>query len=310
MSYSTKRSDSVGKGRQKSEGKVVWKNPSRRKRKKPQHFAVKRAKPAKLDLKLAAICFSITAILFTAAFSVQVMADSPASHARETGKGIDAPNLRSYDKFLEPSPVGLSQNNETEIAEFVEVVRTEAEKNSSSQDDLLSEREMAIIDYLCSAEEDGGGGLTKAGVAAVMGCMYHESGLSPTALNSVDGGYGIIQWTDVGESYRKQSLYDYCDEHDLDADSIDGQLKYFVWELQEIYSEKSGYPYPVYETLTTSDSLPDCLYMFFCHNVAGTNVVLSYTNIYAGHTSTQALYDARMSTANYYYDRIVALYSD
>ena len=50
---------------------------------------------------------------------------------------------------------------------------------------------------------------------------------------------------------------------------------FFVYELNSTYSKAAKYSYPVYETLTTSDSLEDCLSMFFSHMEAGTNVIIS-----------------------------------
>ena len=76
---------------------------------------------------------------------------------------------------------------------------------------------------------------------------------------------------------------------------------FFVYELNSTYSKAAKYSYPVYETLTTSDSLEDCLSMFFSHMEAGTNVIISPRKVYAGGLTTLDLYRKRLTAAYKYF---------
>ena len=92
-----------------------------------------------------------------------------------------------------------SVNEETAKTEAVEeVAEPEPEKEAVPQN--LSENEYAIYTALRNA------GLSKAGTAAVMGCMVKESNLRTTAENPNDGGYGLLQWT----YSRKTDLLNWC----------------------------------------------------------------------------------------------------
>ena len=139
-------------------------------------------------------------------------------------------------------------------------------------------------------------GLTKAGTAAVMGCMSMESGLCPWAENPSDGGYGLLQWT----SSRRDDLFSWCSAHGLDATSAYGQVEFFIYELEKTYSRAHGHAWPVYETLTTSHDLEECLKMFFSHAEAGTNVTISSSNVYCAGLTTAELYSARLQAARKY----------
>lgn len=151
----------------------------------------------------------------------------------------------------------------------------------------LSENEYAIYTALRNV------GLSKAGTAAVMGCMVKESNLRTTAENPNDGGYGLLQWT----YSRKTDLLNWCYSAGLDASSVEGQVQFFVHELQSKYSKAARYSYPVYETLTSSESVEDSLAMFFSHMEAGTNVPISASKIYCGNLTTLNLYQARLNAA-------------
>ena len=140
-------------------------------------------------------------------------------------------------------------------------------------------------------------GLSKDGTAAVMGCMTMESGLNASAENPSDGGYGLLQWTHG----RKTNLLNWCYASGLDASSVSGQVQFFVHELNATYSQAAGYSYPVYETLTTSDSVEDCLAMFFSHMEAGVNVPISSSKVYCGNLTTLQLYNKRLNAAYKYF---------
>lgn len=183
-----------------------------------------------------------------------------------------------------------SVNEETAKTEAVEeVAEPEPEKEAVPQ--ILSENEYAIYTALRNA------GLSKAGTAAVMGCMVKESNLRTTAENPNDGGYGLLQWT----YSRKTDLLNWCYSAGLDASSVEGQVQFFVHELQSKYSKAARYSYPVYETLTSSESVEDSLAMFFSHMEAGTNVPISASKIYCGNLTTLNLYQARLNAAYKYF---------
>jgi hypothetical protein len=175
--------------------------------------------------------------------------------------------------------------------ETAEAAIEEPEPEAETIPDNLDDNELEIYTALRSA------GLSKAGTAAVMGCMTMESGLNASAENPSDGGYGLLQWT----YSRKSDLFNWCYAAGLDATSAEGQVAFLVYELQSTYSKAAKYSYPVYETLTTSDSLEDCLSMFFSHMEAGTNVAISSSKVYAGGLTTLNLYHERLTAAYKYF---------
>ena len=175
--------------------------------------------------------------------------------------------------------------------ETAEAAIEETEPETETIPDNLDDNELEIYTALRSA------GLSKAGTAAVMGCMTMESGLNASAENPSDGGYGLLQWT----YSRKSDLFNWCYAAGLDATAAEGQVAFLVYELQSTYSKAAKYSYPVYETLTTSDSLEDCLSMFFSHMEAGTNVAISSSKVYAGGLTTLNLYHERLTAAYKYF---------
>lgn len=151
--------------------------------------------------------------------------------------------------------------------------------------------------YLTSPEDIGGAGLTDAGAAAVMGCMQAESGVSTSALNYTDGGYGLLQWTDTSTSSRKSNLFGWCSSNGYGSETLLGQLSFASHELKTLFSSNAGYSFPVYETLTSSGDIDRCLRMFFSHAEAGTDVPISADYIYAGHSNTYEMYMNRLNYA-------------
>lgn len=144
-------------------------------------------------------------------------------------------------------------------------------------------------------------GFTKEGACAVMGIIKAESGFNPNAENPNDGGFGLIQWT-YG---RRTNLENWCSQNGLDYRTKEAQMKFFVYELQAVYSNSAGYAYPVYETLVSSNDLSYCVEMFFCHAEAGTNVSITPDGEYApGTGSTQEMFDKRLSYATAYYNQM------
>ena len=175
--------------------------------------------------------------------------------------------------------------------ETAEAAIEEPEPETETIPDNLDDNELEIYTALRSA------GLSKAGAAAVMGCMTMESGLNASAENPSDGGYGLLQWT----YSRKTDLFNWCHGNGYDPNTVTGQVMFFAYELNSTYSKAAKYSYPVYETLTTSDSLEDCLSMFFSHMEAGTDVAISSSKVYAGGLTTLDLYRKRLTAAYKYF---------
>lgn len=206
--------------------------------------------------------------------------------------------MRVLDGYA-ATPFSIPATNETAVEEpssneetaETEVVEETVEPEEETNPQNLSENEYAIYTALRNA------GLSKAGTAAVMGCMVKESNLRTTAENPNDGGYGLLQWT----YSRKTDLLSWCYSAGLDASSVEGQVQFFVHELQSKYSKAARYSYPVYETLTSSDSVEDSLAMFFSHMEAGTNVPISASKIYCGNLTTLNLYQTRLNAAYKYF---------
>ena len=205
--------------------------------------------------------------------------------------------LNAQPPFAPVLPIPEQEVTETEPESepSVETAETAQEPTEEPVTDTmpqnLSDNEYAIYTALRDA------GLSKAGTAAVMGCMAMESGLRVTAENPNDGGYGLLQWTHG----RKTNLLNWCYASGLDASSMSGQVQFFVHELNATYSQAAGYSYPVYETLTTSDSVEDCLAMFFSHMEAGVNVTISSSKVYCGNLTTLQLYNKRLNAAYKYF---------
>ena len=113
-------------------------------------------------------------------------------------------------------------------------------------DDIpVGERETIVYKSLLAA------GYSPAGACGIMGNIAVESPeFDPTAVNESNGSYGLFQWNDVGN--RKQHLMDFCDEHNMKWNSIEGQLAYAVYELSgadsiacrlDDHLKKTGDPY-------------------------------------------------------------------
>ena len=190
----------------------------------------------------------------------------------------------------------------SEIASTEDSQQVDASSEPAIDEESLSDKlakaesnsEYAWI-FLTSPAEIGGAALTKAGAAAVIGCMQAESGVNPEALNSSDGGYGLLQWTDTTSCFRKTNLYDWCNNNGFNPDTMLGQLSFAAHELRTVYSQDNGYIYPVYETLQSSGDISNCLKNFFSHAEAGTNVQISKYNWYGGHSTTLSMYTDRLN---------------
>lgn len=81
-------------------------------------------------------------------------------------------------------------------------------------------------------------GVNGAVASAILANIYSESGFRPTASAMESDGYisyGICQW----HKGRYDALQSYCSEHGLDYTTIEGQLEYLKYELEN--GERSAY---------------------------------------------------------------------
>lgn len=80
-----------------------------------------------------------------------------------------------------------------------------------------------IYDYLSKETP-----LSRAAICGILGNMAYETGwtFDPEASNGFS--YGLCQWLGV----RLSSLKDFCDKNDKDFTTIQGQLDFLIWELQ------------------------------------------------------------------------------
>ncbi len=84
-------------------------------------------------------------------------------------------------------------------------------------------------------------GLSKAAASGVLSNMYFESNFSSIAIGDGGTSLGLCQWH-LG---RCRSLMGWCEAHDLDYRSVEGQLEYLKYELENAYSGVLGYLYGV-----------------------------------------------------------------
>ena len=78
-----------------------------------------------------------------------------------------------------------------------------------------------VIDFFTSK------GLTPEQAAGIAGNIKAESEFNPTAIGDSGKAKGLAQWRDN----RRTRLEKWTAQNGLDADSVDGQLKYLWWEL-------------------------------------------------------------------------------
>lgn len=100
--------------------------------------------------------------------------------------------------------------------------------------------------------------LSCAAACGVLANMYCESGFNPTALGDSGTSYGLCQW----HNSRWANLKNYCDRYGYDWHTIDGQLHYFEFELQNYYS--SVYRY-INEVFDNSDGAYNAGYYMCVH---------------------------------------------
>ena len=89
-------------------------------------------------------------------------------------------------------------------------------------------------------------GYSRAGICAILANMQAESGFDLTAVGDGGTSFGLCQWHDD----RWTALNNYCAEHSLDPNSVEGQIAFLDYEL------KNNYP-SFYEQLQNADDSQD-----------------------------------------------------
>jgi len=98
--------------------------------------------------------------------------------------------------------------------------------------------------------------LNHAAACGVLANVQLESNFRPLALGDSGTSYGICQW----HNGRFTSLMNYCKSHDLDYNTLEGQIAYLKWDLTHGYKG-------VYEALKKVENTPEGAYkagFLFC----------------------------------------------
>ena len=74
-------------------------------------------------------------------------------------------------------------------------------------------------------------GVNDAALAGIMGNLQGESGFNPHKVGDDGGAFGICQWRGA----RLDQMVAYCEEHDLNPVSRDGQLSFLIYDLVNNY---------------------------------------------------------------------------
>ncbi len=101
-------------------------------------------------------------------------------------------------------------------------------------------------------------GFNDAAISGILANIQHESGFDPTAVGDGGTSYGICQWHDTSNgSGRWTNMVNYCNNNNLNPDSVEGQVNYLVYELENNYPN-------VYEKIknvpNTADGAYDAAY--------------------------------------------------
>lgn len=88
----------------------------------------------------------------------------------------------------------------------------------------VEEREQIVYESLLAA------GYSPAGACGMMGNIAVEApDYDPRTVNESNGAFGLFQWNDVGD--RQQHLKDFCEDNNMDCNTIEGQIAFAVYEL-------------------------------------------------------------------------------
>ena len=142
----------------------------------------------------------------------------------------------------------------------------------------------AIYSYLSSQ------GFNDAAISGILANIQHESNFNPNALGDGGTSYGICQW----HSGRWTRLKNYCSQNGLDSTTLDGQLSFLVWELQNNYPSVYN---KIISVPNTAQGAYDAAYEWTVHyeipankessgNRRGNTAVNNYWSTYGGSQST------------------------
>ncbi len=92
-------------------------------------------------------------------------------------------------------------------------------------------------------------GLNTAAAAGLLANFEQESSFNPTLSGDSGSSYGLCQWN----KDRKTALINYCTSRGLDYSSLQGQLSYLYYELQNEYPE-------LLQTLRSTDNTSNGAY--------------------------------------------------
>ena len=140
-------------------------------------------------------------------------------------------------KACNPKKEKKLENNKTEERD-VEEPGTEAAiskftvdpNNYPSAD--ISETTDAAYDFLVNEL-----GMNHAGACGILANIQIESGFSPVALGDGNTSYGLCQWH-LG---RFDALLSFCNKNGLDYSTLQGQLSYMKYELENYYPNVLSY---------------------------------------------------------------------
>ena len=76
-------------------------------------------------------------------------------------------------------------------------------------------------------------GYSRAGICAILANMQAESGFDLTAVGDGGTSFGLCQWHDS----RWTDLNNYCAAHGLDPNTVEGQIAFLDYELQNNYPD-------------------------------------------------------------------------
>jgi peptidoglycan hydrolase-like protein with peptidoglycan-binding domain/lysophospholipase L1-like esterase len=96
-----------------------------------------------------------------------------------------------------------------------------------------------------------GKGLSRAQAAGIAGNIQSESGFNPAAVGDSGKAIGLAQWRDS----RRERLNSWTEENGYDPTTVDGQLEYLWWELNN--TEKNALT-----NLKQTDTPSDAAYSF------------------------------------------------
>ena len=98
--------------------------------------------------------------------------------------------------------------------------------------------------------------INAAAAAGILVNIQFESGFDPNKLGDDGAAYGICQW----RGDRLDQMVEFCDEYGYDPISMEGQLAFLVYDLQENYI----YPYDLVRLVSdTPDGATDAAF-YFC----------------------------------------------